>query len=322
MDWRARLADYLHRRLPAAERVSVARASSMTRGASNDTVLLDIEVVCDGCLVTVPLVLRPQRQEGILAPYDVERQFRVMRALSRTAVPVPPVAWFERDPTVLGAPFFLMARLDASSPPLFWYGGRTPELDAIADALAKIHAVDWRAVGLSFLLPGQGPGPLPSPLVCDLAAWDVRAAYLGLDGDANLARLREFLLANEPTDARHALLHGDPNPGNYLLRDGRVAGVVDWELAAIGDPRSDLGFYAALMTVFGGGPGRGSRTVLAEAYEGVTGVPLAALEYYEAVGLYKMAIVAAGWGMFGWGGYTVQVIESRLASLLGPRWAA
>ena len=322
MDWPTRLAHYLHGRLPSAERVSVARASSMTRGASNDTVLLDIEVACDGRLFVVPLVLRPQRQDGILAPYDVERQFRVMRALSRTAVPVPAVAWFERDPTVLGAPFFLMARLDASSPPLFWYGARTPELDAVAQALAAIHDVDWRAAGLSFLLPGQDPGRLPPPLTCDLAAWDLRAAHLGLAHDGSLSRLREFLFANEPADARHALLHGDPNPGNYLLRVGRVAGVVDWELASIGDPRSDLGFYAALMTVFGGGPGRGSRTVLTDAYEAVTGAPLAGLEYYEAVGLYKMAIVAAGRGMFGWGGYTVQVIESRLAALLGPRWAA
>lgn len=321
MDWRTRLADYLQHRLPSAERVRVAHASPMTRGASNDTVLLDLEITCDGVDVLVPLVLRPQRREGILAPYDVERQYRVMRALARSTVPVPAAAWFERDPAVIGAPFFVMARLDAYSPPLFWYGGRTPELEAIARTLAEIHAVDWRTAGMSFLLPDDNASALPSPAMCGLAGWDARLAHLGLDGDGRLARLRDVLVTSEPADARHALLHGDPNPGNYLLRDERVVGVVDWELAAIGDPRSDLGFYAALMTVFGGGPGHGSHTALSDAYEAVTGIPLHDLEYYEALGLYRMAIVAAGWGMFGWGGYAVQVIESRLASLLGPRWA-
>lgn len=322
MDWRARLETYLHRRLPSADRVAIARASQMTRGASNDTVLLDLDILCDGHRISVPLVLRPQRRDGILPPYDVARQFRVMRALAPTAVPVPAVAWLESDPAVLGVPFFFMARLDAVSPPLFWYGGRTPELEAIAAALAAVHSVDWRAAGLSFLLPDERSSAFPpSPLHCELAGWELRAAHVHPGGDATLARLRETLLANEPSDARHALLHGDPNPGNYLLRDGRVAGVVDWELASIGDPRSDLGFYAALTTVFGGGPGPGSRTVLAEAYEGVTGTPLHALDYYEAVGLYKMAIVAAGWRMFGWGGYAFQIIERRLALLLGPRWA-
>lgn len=71
----------------------------------------------------------------------------------------------------------------------------------------------------------------------------------------------------------------------------------------------------------GGGAGRGSRTALSDAYVAVTGATLSGLEFYEAVGLYKMAIVAAGWGMLGRGGHTVQLIEGRLASLLGPRWA-
>jgi aminoglycoside phosphotransferase (APT) family kinase protein len=121
------------------------------------------------------------------------------------------------------------------------------------------------------------------------------------------------------------LLHGDPNPGNYLFQGERVVGVVDWEVAAIGDPRSDLGFYAALHTVFGGMPGPGGRTLLSNAYEGVTGVKLHSLEFYEATGLYRMAVVMAGWagrftGMAS--GYTMDAIARRLSVLLGPRWEA
>ena len=120
-----------------------------------------------------------------------------------------------------------------------------------------------------------------------------------------------------------ALLHGDPNPGNYLFQGDQVAAVVDWEVAAIGDPRSDLGFYSALHTVFGGVPGPDGRTLLSDAYQEVTGVPLRDLEFYEATGLYRMAVVMAGWagrftGMAS--GYTMDAIARRLSVLLGPRW--
>ena len=67
----------------------------MPAGASNETVALDLLVAATVANIGCPLVLRPQRQGGILAPYDVARQFRVMRALASTAVPVPAVVWFE-----------------------------------------------------------------------------------------------------------------------------------------------------------------------------------------------------------------------------------
>jgi aminoglycoside phosphotransferase (APT) family kinase protein len=119
------------------------------------------------------------------------------------------------------------------------------------------------------------------------------------------------------------LLHGDPNPGNYLLDGDSVAAVVDWELAAVGDPRSDLGFYAALLTVFGGMPGEGGQTLLSSAYEGVTGRRLHNLAYYEALGLYKMMVVLAGWGgrAPGLGFFGMEAVSRRLSTLLGPRWA-
>jgi aminoglycoside phosphotransferase (APT) family kinase protein len=210
--------------------------------------------------------------------------------------------------------------------PLVWYGGDTGRLHAAARALACVHAVDWRAAGLSFLLPpGARSGPLPSPLACELPQWRERAAHLGCEGSPLLVALAGYLAANEPADARHALLHGDSNAGNYLFRGKTVVAVLDWELCAIGDPRSDLGFYAALMTLFGGMPGDAGRSVLSAAYEEVTGSTLHSLAYYEAFGLYRMLIVMGGWagrmGAFG-GFYGGEIIERRLSALLGPRWAA
>ena len=321
MDWRDKLAAYLSSRLSSAQRVEVVNVRGMPAGASNDTVSFDARVFCEGRAIDVPLVLRPERPDGILAPYDVARQFRVMRALAATDVPVPAVAWHEPDPEAIGAPFFIMQRLIGETLPLFWYG-HSERLPAAAEALAVIHSVDWRAAGLDFLLPEGGAA---TPLDGELAAWRARAERLRISRAPLLISLGEWLRANEPADARIALLHGDPNPGNYLFRGDRVVAVLDWEVAALGDPRSDLGFYAALHTVFGGMPGPTGRTLLSDAYQDVTGTTLHNLDYYEATGLYRMAVVMAGWagrftGMAS--GYTMDAIARRLSVLLGPRWEA
>ena len=254
-DWRERLTAYLAHRLPAAESVELANLRGMPAGASNDTVSLDLRVTIEERAYDVPIVLRPERPDGILAPYDVSRQFRVMRALQATAVPVPSVAWYEPDPAVLGAPFFVMSRVLGETLPLFWYG-HSERLPAAAEMLATIHAVDWQRAGLGFLAPGHEG----SPLAAEMAAWRDRAERLRISRAPLVVELGEWLRANEPADARMALLHGDPNPGNYLFRGESVVAVLDWELAALGDPRSDLGFYAALHTVFGGMPGASGRS--------------------------------------------------------------
>lgn len=319
-DWRERLTAYLAQRLPAAETVELTNLRGMPAGASNDTVSLDVRITLEGRTHDVPIVLRPERPDGILAPYDVSRQFRVMRALQSTAVPVPTVAWYEPDAAVLGAPFYVMSRVVGETLPLFWYG-HSERLPAAAEMLATIHAVDWRGAGLDFLSDDHTSGPLAA----EIGAWRERAARLRISRAPMVVALGEWLRANEPADARTALLHGDPNPGNYLFRGDTVVAVLDWELAALGDPRSDLGFYAALHTVFGGMSGPGGRTLLSDAYEAATGQTQHNLEYYEAFGLYRMAVVTAGWaGRFGGmaTGYSMDAIARRLSVLLGPRWEA
>lgn len=316
MDWREGLATYLAERLQSADGVRIGRIGSMPAGASNQTIAVDLEVACDGETITVPLVLRPQRQAGILSPYDVGRQFRIMRALARSDVPVPPVAWHEPDGALLGTPFYLMYRLRADTMPLIWYGRQTRRLLAAAAGLARVHQVDWRAAGLDFLLPGEGA--LPSPMACELAAWQARAERSGTVRAPLVGALERFLIENEPGDTRHSLVHGDTNAGNYLFRGDELAAIVDWELSAIGDGRSDLGFYAALSELFGGEEAEGGRSALSEAYEAATGTRLTHLPYFMAFGIYRLLIVMSGWGGF----YGSGAIVRRLDELLGPNWAA
>jgi aminoglycoside phosphotransferase (APT) family kinase protein len=214
-----------------------------------------------------------------------------------------------------------MERIRGETLPLFWYG-HSERLSVAAAALATIHSVNWRAANLAFLLP---EADTDTALEGVLGAWRARAERLRISRAPLLITLGEWLRANEPVDSRMALLHGDPNPGNYLFRGDHVVGVVDWEVAAIGDPRADLGFYSALHTIFGGMPGPTGQTLLSDAYEGVTGTPLHNLEFFEATGLYRMAVVMAGWaGRFtgATSGSTMDAIARRLSVLLGPRWEA
>ncbi len=212
-----------------------------------------------------------------------------------------------------------MSRVRGETLPLFWYADG-PRLAAAAETLAAIHAVDWHSAGLAFLCAQPDPA---TPLAAEIGSWRARAERLRISRAPLVVALGEWLRANEPADACFALLHGDPNPGNYLFSGNTVVTVLDWELAAIGDPRSDLGFYAALHTVFGGMSGSAGRTLLSEAYQSVIGHPLHNLDYYEAFGLYRMAVVTAGWaGRFGGAasGYSMDAIARRLAVLFGPRW--
>lgn len=314
--WAEALSRYLGYRLPAARNVRVVPAGAMPAGASNATVPFDLLAECDGVAIRVPLILRPQRGAGILAPYDVARQYTIMRALARTVVPVPAVLWLESDPGVLGVPFFVMERLeDVRTPPLFWYRPG-PMVDAAAAALAAVHAVDWRAAGLAVLCPEEAR----SPLAAELHSWRARAAWNGTLDDPLLVQLLETLLRNEPPDATFALTHGDTNAGNYLFRANAVAAVVDWELAAIGDPRSDLGFYAALEVMFGGGEQHDGETVLSQAYRRVTGALLTHLEFYEAWGHARMLMIFGGSRGGWWHPFGAHAALSRLDAILGRGW--
>jgi aminoglycoside phosphotransferase (APT) family kinase protein len=312
--WTGALAAFIAARLPSADTVTVVPAGPLPAGASNATIAFDAHITCDGHESVVHMILRPQRGDGILAPYDVARQFQVMRALNATDVPVPAVAWLEATGDVLGVPFFVMGRLPGvRTPPLFWYGAG-PMVDAAAGALARIHRVDWESAGLANLRPGDAATPLAS----ELKMWDARARHVGTDRDQALARLRAALIEHEPADARFALTHGDTNAGNYLFRANAVAAVVDWELAAIGDPRSDLGFYAALEAMFGASWGSAGDSVLAEAYARVTGDPLEHLGYYEAWGYYRMLVIFAGRGGW-WHPFGATSLLARVDELL-PGW--
>lgn len=206
------------------------RAERIGGGQSNPTYFISFD--------NREMVLR-KRPPGELpkSAHDVAREYRLIRALFPTRVPVPEPILFRDSPEVVGTPFYLMGRVhgrifhDASAPSL------TPEqrrelYRAYARALAQLHALDWRALGLeAFARPG-------SFLTRQVDRW---GRAFG-EGDPKVERIVGWLRDNLPASERLTLVHGDFKFNNLVFHPDRpeLVGVLDWELATIGDPMTDL----------------------------------------------------------------------------------
>jgi aminoglycoside phosphotransferase (APT) family kinase protein len=193
------------------------------------------------------LVLRKQPNGPILkGAHAVDREYRVLDALSKTDVPVPKPVLFEPDPSILGTPFYLMERLqgrvfhDASLSGLEPEERRALYL-AMAETLARLHAVDPASVGLSdFGRPGDY-------FERQLARWSKQWEESPTDDIPALDELILRLKQQKPDDdGRVAIAHGDYRMGNLMFHptEPRVIGILDWELATLGHPLADVGFAA------------------------------------------------------------------------------
>ena len=184
---------------------------------------------------------------------EIELQYRIMDALGRHAdVPVAPMIGYEPDPSVLGTPFFVMGFVDGQVPvedPPYTTAGffldvppadRTLMIERGLATLARVHAVDWRAAGLDWLVP---PGTTPG-LDAQLALWE---EYYRVELRDRVHPLVErafaWLHAERPRCSPVGLCWGDPRPGNIIWRDAAPVCVTDFEAASIAPPELDVGWW-------------------------------------------------------------------------------
>lgn len=236
--------------------VHVTRLARSTEGFSQETFTFDVALRGVDARETRGYVAKREPIAGLLEPYDLEPEFRVLHALSADPFPSPPTPWFTRDPAVLERPFYVMERLPGEVPiPAVALDGRGPFTDPerlslgpqVASTLAALHAVDWRGRGLGFL--GE-PGPGTAAAARELERWATRIARAGLPADPTITAALLWLRTHVPSCDETTLVHGDYRLGNFLVgRDGRggaqLTGVLDWEMVHLGDPLEDLAWLCS-----------------------------------------------------------------------------
>ncbi len=213
----------------------------------------------EGRTVRRGVAVRRQPEDGLLAPYDIVGQYRLHELLRTRAVPVPALIGLELDPGVFGMPFYAMDEVRGIVP-VQWRGDDPAVFPddaarhrlgvAFVDTLADIHTIDWRAAGLDAALPGPGGS---DPATAEIDRWE---QFLDASVTVEMPVLRAAIgwcRANRAVSGRVVLCHGDYRIGNFMVDDGRIVAVFDWELAHLGDPVEDLA-WAGLRLFRGRSP--------------------------------------------------------------------
>jgi aminoglycoside phosphotransferase (APT) family kinase protein len=188
-------------------------------------------------------VLRKKPAGKLLASaHAVDREFTVMRALAGH-VPVPKMYLLCEDESVLGQPFYVMEHIAGRvMPDARLLDAPREERRALClelvTVLARLHRVDYRAVGLGEF--GRSDGYVAR----QLARWSKQYAASRVEENTDMDRLIAWLGANLPPTDESSVVHGDYRTHNVLFsrQKPRVAAVLDWELATIGHPLSDLAY--------------------------------------------------------------------------------
>ena len=243
----------LRQSFPGGESGRVRNWSASPRGLATETFLFDLELD-DG--QSVPLVLRRPPEVALFADYDLLRQVLVMRRLADTRIAVPTVRWLDRDDTALGSPYFIMDRIEGSAPgdlPSYHSAGLYADADpehrarmwwGCVDTIADLHKLDWRALNLNFLaFPQFGDAPLEQLL----GYIEFALAWASAEPPPALRRATEWLRVNLYEPEHVTLCWGDARMSNILYdHEFRVTGVLDWEIAYLGDHEADLAWMLFL----------------------------------------------------------------------------
>jgi aminoglycoside phosphotransferase (APT) family kinase protein len=256
------------------------------------------------------LVLRrPPAGTKARSAHDMAREYEVQQALRGAFPYVPQMVGLCQDPAVLGDEFYVMERIEGVIP-----RARFPEAEALGEAgvrrlceavvdkLAELHAVDAKAAGLEKLWKGPGYARR------QVEGWSERYVKAKTWNVPSFAKVRAWLARNTPEDVGACVIHNDWRFDNVVLDPQdltRIVGVLDWEMATVGDPLMDLGSALAywvhaddplLMRMTRRQPthlrGMMRREDVVARYSERTGRSVGNWPFYEVFGLFRLAGIA------------------------------
>lgn len=237
---------------------------------------------------------------GLFAPYSARPQVLALGSLEGSGVPVPRAFWHGDADSTFEAPFFISQRL-AGDVLLPWSIRRSPAADAGAlllefvDVLARIHACDWQREPIAQIALGLS---VRDAALRQVDEWSARIATWSERRFPVLTWAERWLRANAPIAPRVSIVHGDYRIGNFLQQGGRITGILDWELAHLGDPHEDIAW--ACLPMFNGGSrdlfGVLPRSDVFARYTAMSGIPVSvdSIRFYEVLALYKSVAINLG----------------------------
>jgi aminoglycoside phosphotransferase (APT) family kinase protein len=251
---------------------------------------------------------RPPLGKRLGSAHDMVREHRVVSALGPTEVPVAPVVGLCEDEAVNDAPFYVMEFVEGpilrglAEAELFpEEADRRAIGERVADTLVAIHTVDPDAAGLGDL------GRKEDYVARQLRRWQGQWESSKTRELAVVDRVHERLAARIPEQGPATIVHGDYRLDNMILTDsGEVAAVVDWELCTLGDPLADVGLLLVYWAQRGEdnpiglgqpanlAPGFATREELTARYAERSGRDLSELDFYVALGYWKLAVIIEG----------------------------
>ncbi|MBX6388976.1 MAG: phosphotransferase family protein [Frankia sp.] len=296
------------------EPVRITGFAQPKSGYSAETRIFDVELGGDGAGQQRRFVLRRETGDPSVYPrqapgldVEIEVQYRMMAALHEHAkVPLAPLVGYESDPSVLGAPFFVMGFVGGDVPiedPPYSQAGffveltpeeRTRLIDNGLAQVAAVHSVDWRAAGLDWLVaPGTTPGT-----AAQMDIWQ-RFSDEELAGrdHPDLAEAWRWLRANLSSvgDEQVCLCWGDPRPGNIIWNRSEPLCLTDFEAASIASPLQDLAWWLMFDRTMhpGGGRPAGDPTLAEQRamYARHAGIEVPDTTYHEIFAAARYSVI-------------------------------
>ena len=283
-------------RSSGAEGARLVAARALTGGAIQENWLLEIDFIGGSEAGRQDLVLRTDAPSGVASSRSRAEEFILLGTAQTAGVPVPEPLWLCSDSEVLGRPFYVMRRIPGEAT-----GYKLVKAGAIADgnalavelgtALARIHTIAPPRDDLAFLgAPPENPA---------LAAVATYRDYLDAlpDPHPELEWGLRWCERHAP-EGEITLVHQDFRTGNYMVHEGGLSGVLDWEFCAWGDPMSDIGWFTAKCWRFGRDEleagGIAGRQPFYEAYEETAGrrIDAEAVAYWEVMAHLRWAVIA------------------------------